>query len=179
MKMSCATAARLLEQTQKDREFLIKKEAEFSDDRYASREKIDPRYLYENTIKELQRLNERELILRHTINRHNVQSRLTVEGQVYSVDELLEIRAQLRERKKTLSAMRNESTHEATLRERLQNQIVNSRDTPYYIVLTYDPLQVNKDYQDLCRRLILIQEALDRHNHNEEFEFDIPADEDE
>lgn len=169
-KMTSAQAAKELKKLNTQQAALIAKEKKSSVFIAAIQEDVEsvrPTYDYRKTQQELEQLEERIRLLKHSINQFNITQVIPEYG--ITIDQMLIYIPQLTARKNKLDKMRNRLP-----REREQD-IYGRRGTSIveYSYSNYDIETVEADYEKTVDELAKAQNALDKINTTVLFDVNI------
>ena len=166
MKLTSAQAAKKLRKLNEHLTYLLDMEDSASEFIAAVSEDLEaarPEYDYEATQRQIAETEDKIRALKHAINVFNSTHRIA--GYDMTVDEMLVYIPQLTRRKKRLSAMG------ATLpKERVENRYASS--VIEYSYANYDTRKAAADAAAVSEELFAAQNALDRFNSTETFEFE-------
>ena len=172
---SPATATKYIRVLEDEKENLLQKESKRSTYMAAFEEEPEvPVYDYVATRRRIAEIDELVRKVRHALHAHNVTSVLSEFGM--TVDEALIELAQLSAERRTLDGMRNRQQ-----KERYDSYDLNygrrcgeqQRDVVEYVYANYDVDQAERDYQEIYRRIVDLQSAIDYSNQTTSFEVEV------
>ena len=170
-KMTSAYANKLLKQLDEDKAFFLNKEHNSCTYTAAvGEEPVIPEYDYTAVAGEIKAIDEKIQVIKHAINRANVNSVISVGDSQYSVDVILIRMSQLNNRKAILDCMRKMQPRE---RQENHSYISRTSNVPEYKYINFDLNQVKAEYEAISKEIMEMQIALDKYNQTYEFEVDI------
>lgn len=128
-------------------------------------EPVVPDYDYNKTAKAIDEINSQIVCIKHALNLSNTMAKIEVNGNVYSVDEILVKMAQLNKRKAILSTM-----IEKQPKQRVDGFYNRNNNIIEYEYINYDLDTVKADYEKIDDLIVSMQLALDKYNQTVEFE---------
>lgn len=166
-KMTSAFANKLIRQLDDEKSFHLLKERNSCTYTAAVGESpVIPEYDYVETAAKIESIDEKIQIIKHAINKANVENTISIKGKEYSVDTILIRMTQLNRRKSILDSMRN-----MLPKERLASYSnVGRNSNPEYRYINFNLDYIKKEYARVSEEIMEIQIALDMHNHTFEFE---------
>lgn len=169
MKITSARANKLLKSLNDEKNFIINKEREGCI--YIASETeapVIPDYDYNEVTARLKDIDEKIVVIKHTLNVVNTTNTVYVNGKNMTIDEILVRMAQLNARKSSLDYLRNRQE-----KRRLNNRFNSAASVPEYEHANFDIKTAQADYNRIDNEITNMQLALDRFNHSFEFEVDV------
>lgn len=168
MKVTSAYANKMLKKLNEDKDFYVAKERESSFYIVSNDEEpVVPEYDYKETADCIAAIDEKIVKIKHAINMVNVTSKVDVNGEQMSVDEILVKMAQLNRRKSILDEMRKRQP-----KARYNIGSYSRNPVPEYIYINYDLDLVKQEYEKVDAYIAAMQIALDKFNQTFEFEIE-------
>lgn len=166
MNYTSASANKLIKLLEDKKAYLLHTEANNSTYVLAEDEKNDiPEFDFVEFNRNLDEINHKIKTLKHALN---VFNSTTVLPLGITIDEALVEMAQLNNKLSRLDCMRKAKT-----KTRLSGYSAARRDIAEYQYLNYEPMDVQKVYEDNLNRVQQIQLALDKENQTIEFDIDV------
>ena len=160
-KITSAYAKKMLRSLEEDKAFWINKEEASSTYVAAvNEEPVIPEYDYAEVAKTICEIDEKITIIKHALNLSNATATILVGDVEMSVDTILIRMAQLNKRKTILDEMRKRLPK---AREE-QRTYISRNAVPEYRYINYDLDLVKKEYEDVSRKIMEMQMALDKYN---------------
>lgn len=167
--MTSAYANKMLRSLEEDKAFWVNKEA--SSSTYVAsinEEPVIPEYDYSEVAATIAELDEKIAIIKHALNLTNATAKIMVGDEEMSIDTILIKMAQLNKRKYILDEMRK------NLPKTREEQTYMSRNAvPEYRYINYDLDLIKKEYENVSKKIMDMQMALDKYNQTVQFEVDI------
>lgn len=168
-KMTSAYANKMIRGLEEEKNFWLKTEE--SSQTYVAainEEPVIPEYDYEQVAATIAEIDRKIAIIKHAINLSNATALVTVGDEQLSVDTILVRMAQLSKRKIVLDYMRKELP-----KTRVEARFSSRNAVPEYRYINYDLETVKKDFEDVSKRIMDMQMALDLYNQTVQFEVEI------
>ncbi len=167
--MTSAYANKMLKNLEETKTYYVNKEV--SSCTYVAsvnEEPVIPEYDYKEVADTIAELDEKIAIIKHAINLHNATAKVQVGSDEMSIDTVLIKMAQLNKRKAVLDTMRKQ------LPKAREEHAYSARNAvPEYRYINYDLDLVKKEYEDVSKKIMDMQMALDKFNQTVEFEVEI------
>ena len=168
-KMTSAYASKLIRKLNEDKEYWL--ELERTGHLYTAavgETPVIPDYDYGKVASRIEEIDNQICVLKHAINKANVESEIDVEGKTLSADRILVRMAQLNGRKLILDNMRKQQPQ-----KRLPSGYGARTTVAEYQYINYDLELIRNEYDRIDREISAMQLALDHYNQTEEFEVEL------
>lgn len=171
MKLTSSLANKLLQEIRSDKEVYLRREEDSCIYTVAEGEEpCIPEYDFLATNKAIEELNKKERIIKHALHIANLNSQIEVQGEFYSVDEILIEIAQLSSRERYYNRLRTKLKKERTQERRWGEVKCNAIEYRY---INYDLEDAKKEFAKAQERIFAMQLALDLYNETVTFDVDI------
>ena len=170
MKVTSASASKMIRKLNEDKEFWLNKERNSCVYTVATEEEaVIPDYSYTEVCWKIAEIDEKILAIRHALNVNNAANQIQVGDQAMTVDMILIRMAQLNNRKYVLDTMRKREP-----KTRLEaRQYAQKKTVIEYEYINYDLDEVKADYERTDAEIEALQLALDKYNQTVEIEIEI------
>ena len=167
MKVTSASANKMIRKLNEDKEFWLNKERNSSVYTVATEEEpVIPDYSYPEVSGKIAEIDEKILSIRHALNVNNASNQIQVGERTMTVDMILIRMAQLNNRKYVLDTMRKREP-----KTRLEAHQYSQKKTAIeYEYINYDLDEVKADYEKTDAEIEALQLALDKYNQTVEIE---------
>lgn len=167
MKVTSASANKMIRKLNEDKEFWLNKERNSSVYTVATEEEpVIPDYSYPEVSAKIVEIDEKILSIRHALNVNNASNQIQVGERTMTVDMILIRMAQLNNRKYVLDTMRKREP-----KTRLEAHQYSQKKTAIeYEYINYDLDEVKADYEKTDAEIEALQLALDKYNQTVEIE---------
>lgn len=171
MKLTSAYAHKMIKSLEEEKSYWCEKEQTSSTYTAAINETpVIPEYDYSMVFSKIVEIDQKILKIKHAVNVSNANAHIEVNGDHYSVDEILIEMAQLNQRKQVLDVMRKQLPQSRVI------PAYNGRSTvPEYQYINYDLEVVQKDFDMISNRIMKLQMALDYYNQTFTFDVDLSS----
>lgn len=168
--MTSAYANKMLKGLEEDKVFWVNKENASSTYVAAINEDpVIPEYDYTEVAAIIAELDEKIAVIKHALNVTNSTAEVPVGDEKMSVDMILIKMAQLNKRKAVLDQMRKQLP-----KTRVEQHSYGGRNSvPEYRYINYDLKLVKGEYEEISKKIMEMQMALDKYNQTVEFEVEI------
>ncbi len=168
--ITSAYANKLLRKLKEEKSYWVNKEQDSCTYIAAvGEEPVIPEYDYADVAAQIAAIDEQICKIKHAVNLSNVTSTITVNGQEMSVDAVLVTMAQLNKRKDFLDTLRKHLPKQRV--DQLYSRSLNRN--PEYEYTNYDLELVKSEYEQVSKKIMDMQMALDIHNQTELFEVEL------
>lgn len=167
MKVTSASANKMIRKLNEDKEFWLNKERNSSVYTVATEEEpVIPDYSYPEVSAKIAEIDEKILSIRHALNVNNASNQIQVGERTMTVDMILIRMAQLNNRKYVLDTMRKREP-----KRRLEaRQYAQKKTVIEYEYINYDLNEAKADYEKTDAEIEALQLALDKYNQTVEIE---------
>ena len=167
MKVTSASANKMIRKLNEDKEFWLNKERNSSVYTVATEEEpVIPDYSYPEVSGKIAEIDEKILSIRHALNVNNASNQIQVGERTMTVDMILIRMAQLNNRKYVLDTMRKREP-----KRRLEaRQYAQKKTVIEYEYINYDLNEAKADYEKTDAEIEALQLALDKYNQTVEIE---------
>ena len=167
MKVTSASANKMIRKLNEDKEFWLNKERNSCVYTVATEEEaVIPDYSYTEVCAKIAEIDERILSIRHALNVSNASNQVRVGDRIMTVDMILIRMAQLNNRKNILDTMRKREP-----KRRLEARQYSQKKTVIeYEYINYDLDEAKADYEKTDAEIEALQLALDKYNQTIEIE---------
>lgn len=170
MKMTSAYANKMIRSLEEDKAFWVDKE--YNSSYYVAainEEPVIPDYDYATVAKTIEEIDSKIVIIKHALNLSNATAKIVVDDVEMSVDTILIKMAQLNKRKTVLDRMRKQLP-----KARKESSGYGVRNAvPEYIYINYDLSLVKAEYEEISKKILDLQMALDCYNQTVQFDVDL------
>ena len=167
-QFTSASANKYLKSLQDEKDFILEAESKSCTYVLAVGEEAEPpEYSYDDIRDAVEDIDARMLKLRHAVHLFNAHTVLPESG--ITIDEALVLMAQLSQRKRRLSSLRERSP-----KERNGSRFyLRESNTVEYTYANYDVAAADRDYRAVCEDIGRLQLELDLMNQTETFVADL------
>ncbi len=176
MLVTSALANKILVELNSDKEIYLQRERDSSFYTVSQGEEVEiPSFDFNECCRAIDEIDSKVGIIKHAINLANINAKIDVLGETYSVDQLLVKMAQLSKRMNYFNLLRK-----ALPKKRLDSRCYGSSSSSTKVVeyqyINYDVQDAQREYKECQKKVTALQLALDTYNHTVQFDIDIDYD---